>query len=388
MSGEKIAQARRAAIAAIGRLQDRDVVSVVLYNSSVDVLVPATKATDRDQIIQKIRAINASGRTALFAGVSKGAAEVRKFLDQDSVNRVILLSDGLANVGPKSPRELQRLGTSLVKEGISVSTLGLGLGYNEDLMSGLAAAGSGNHVFVQEADDMIAVFNNEFNDLMSVVASEFRIIATVAPGVRPVRVLGTEADITGREIQIPLAQLYANQNRYFVLEVEVGAGDAGETRPLVAVDVEYHNLITDTLDKLASSVQVNFSDSAADVEADRDLETFAYCTVQLANERNRRATALRDAGNVEQAQQLLRQNTNELLKCAELCKDKEVDVVIPTLEFNIGLNSLQAENIDDDVNWRFFRKSMRAAQSFNQAQQSREFNIPGASQSVPGKGAN
>ncbi|MCG8653135.1 MAG: VWA domain-containing protein, partial [Pirellulales bacterium] len=134
MGGQKIIQARKAATAAVNRLQDSDIVSVILYNSSAKVLVPATKATDRAEIIRKIDSVKAGGSTALFAGVSKGAAEVRKFLGDDSVNRVILLSDGKANVGPKSPRELERLGASLVKEGISVSTLGLGLGYNEDLM--------------------------------------------------------------------------------------------------------------------------------------------------------------------------------------------------------------------------------------------------------------
>ena len=119
MSGEKIAQARRAAITAVERLRENDIVSIVLYADSASVLVPATKASDREAIIEKIGMIRAGGSTALFAGVSKGAAEVRKFIDRGSVNRVILLSDGKANVGPKSPRELEKLGASLVKEGIS-----------------------------------------------------------------------------------------------------------------------------------------------------------------------------------------------------------------------------------------------------------------------------
>mgnify|MGYP003380095548 CR=1 FL=1 len=76
-----------------------------------------------------------SGSTPLFAGVSQGAPELRKFLDKNRVNRVILLSDGQANVGPSSPNELGRLGLSLGKEGIAVTTIGLGLGYNEDLMA-------------------------------------------------------------------------------------------------------------------------------------------------------------------------------------------------------------------------------------------------------------
>ena len=138
MEGDKIAKAKDAAIAAIGRLGSDDIVSVVAYDSTVQVIVPATKLSDKESVIEQIRRIEAGGSTALFAGVSKGADELRKFLDKNRVNRVILLSDGLANVGPQSPSELGALGASLMKEGISVSTMGLGLDYNEDLMTKLA----------------------------------------------------------------------------------------------------------------------------------------------------------------------------------------------------------------------------------------------------------
>lgn len=369
MSGKKIDQARKAAIAAVSRLQDHDIVSVVLYNSSAQVLVPATKATDRADIIRKIKSVNAEGSTALFAGVSKGAAEVRKFLDSESVNRVILLSDGKANVGPKSPRELERLGASLVKEGISVSTLGLGLNYNEDLMSGLASSGSGNHIFIEEADDLIAVFNSEFNDLMSVVAGDFEIEAKVAAGVRPVRLLSNRADISGQRINIPLAQLYSNQQRYFVLEVEVDPGEADTTMPLVSVTVEYRNMVSETTDKLSSSVDVRFSETVADVQRDRDPQTYAFCAVQIANDRNIRATALRDAGQLDEAKKLLGLNQMELKRCAVFCEGTPAEGLIPELNRNVELNKSQMFDLADPQAWTRNRKLMRAAQAENSSQQ-------------------
>ncbi len=116
MSGNKIAKAKEAAIAAVRRLGKQDIISIVVYDSTVQVIVPATKLTDKKSVIAKIRKIGSGGSTALFAGVSKGAAEIRKFLDKNRVNRMILLSDGLANVGPQSPSELGDLGASLMKE--------------------------------------------------------------------------------------------------------------------------------------------------------------------------------------------------------------------------------------------------------------------------------
>lgn len=368
MGGRKIQQARQAAIAAIDRLRETDIVSIVLYNSSVQVLVPATKATDPEQIKSKIKSVQAGGSTALFAGVSKGAAEVRKFLSDESVNRVILLSDGQANVGPSSPRELARLGSSLVKEGISVSTLGLGLGYNEDLMSDLAASGSGNHIFVEEASDLVSVFQGEFNDLLSVVATDFKIHIEVAPSVRPVRVLGTEAEIVGQDIHIPLAQLYSGQQRYFVIEVEVPAGQEAQQLNLLTADVRYRNLVNESNDQFRSDVTVRFTNETAEVESSRDLETYAYCSVQIANEKNRRATALRDAGQIQDAKDLLRENQAELQKVYLQCEKNEIGTVLPDLQMNISVNAA-ASALVEEKDWSRNRKAIRARQNEVQSQQ-------------------
>ncbi|MCK5662213.1 MAG: VWA domain-containing protein, partial [Thiotrichaceae bacterium] len=138
MHGQKIQRAKEAAIMAIDYLDSQDILSIVSYDDRIDVLVPATKMSDKANIAAAIRRLTARGSTALFAGVSKGGDEVQKFLDKNRVNRVILLSDGIANVGPSSPYALGQLGSKLIKLGISVTTLGLGLGYNEDLMTQLA----------------------------------------------------------------------------------------------------------------------------------------------------------------------------------------------------------------------------------------------------------
>lgn len=369
MNGEKIARAREAAIAAVERLRDDDIVSIVLYSDSAMVLVPATKATDRESIVEKIRGITAGGSTALFAGVSKGAAEVQKFLDEESVNRVILLSDGKANVGPQSPSELERLGASLVKEGISVSTLGLGLGYNEDLMSRLASAGSGNHAFVERADDLVAVFQKEFSDLMSVVASEFDIHTEIAEGIRPVRVLNTKADISGQDIRIPLAQLYARQQRYFVVEVEVEPGKDGNSRPLAKVTTKYQNMITGTKDTLSHALEVRFSEKQDVVAEQRDHETYAFCAIQLANDNNVRATALRDAGKIAEAEELLMLNCSTLKGVKDSYGSKLPGWVNQELERNANLNRLQSTKLQDPAQWSSSRKKMRYEQNNNASQQ-------------------
>jgi Ca-activated chloride channel family protein len=220
MSGDKLRKAKEAAFASIDRLSANDIVSVIAYDHTVEVLVPATKVSDRFGIRQSIERLTAGGNTALFAGVSKGAAEARKFLDRQRVNRIILLSDGQANIGPSSPSELGSLGASLIKEGISVTTLGLGLDYNENLMMQLAQKSDGNHYFVEQTTDLARQFSYEFDDVLSVVAQEVTVRITCGDGVRPIRVLGREADITGQTVTTYLNQVYGKQEKYVLLELE------------------------------------------------------------------------------------------------------------------------------------------------------------------------
>ena len=368
MTGEKIKQAKRAALAAIDRLRDDDIVSVVTYDTNVRVLVPATRASDRDSIRQAIESIQADGNTALFAGVSKGAAEVRKFLDDKHVNRIILLSDGLANVGPSSPSELEQLGRSLLKEKISVSTLGLGSGYNEDLMTSLAASSSGNHVFIENADNLVAVFNNEFDDLLSVVASEFDIQITLASSMRPVRSLGNKADIQGQVIRIPLAQLYARQERYYILEVEVAAGENGQESQLADVRIQYRNMFTHTIDQLGSTISVRYSNKPEKVEADVDVEAKVLSAVQIAAERNREATALRDLGKVDEAKRLLLRNASELALISNY--GIKNNFICPDVELGCKLNAMQSAEVTDNAKWNENRKKMLEYQDSTSRQQS------------------
>src|SRR6202008_1808042 len=106
--------------------------------TETDLLIPPERVGGRDHredLKARIHRIQPGGSTALHAGVVLGAKQVRRFFENERVNRVILLSDGLANGGPSSPSDLSRLGRERRGDGIAVSTVGLGDDYNEDLMT-------------------------------------------------------------------------------------------------------------------------------------------------------------------------------------------------------------------------------------------------------------
>ncbi len=308
MEGEKIERAKEAALLAVDMLDARDIVSVVTYSDTVHVLVPATRASDKERIRSMIDRLHAGGSTALFAGVSRGADEVRKFLDRNRVNRVILLSDGLANVGPDTPGALADLGASLKKEGISVTTIGLGLGYNEDLMVRLAAESDGNHAFVESSRDLVRIFERELGDILSVVAREVRIEIRCADGVRPLRIVGREADIVGQRAYASLNELYGSQEKYLLLELEVPAGRAGEERDVATVDVAYADTASKSVDRVRGGASVRYTASREVADQNADRKVLSSVVIQQATEANDRAVQLRDEGRVDEARQLLMDN--------------------------------------------------------------------------------
>lgn len=325
MSGEKIEQARSAAITAVSMLSADDIVSVITYDDTAQVLVPATKLTAKEWVIESIRKIGIGGNTGLFAGVSTGAAEIAKFREPNRVNRIVLLSDGLANVGPSSPAQLGDLGASLRKDGVAVSTIGLGLGYNEDLMTQLAQRSDGNHVFAERATDLAQIFQREFGDILSVVAQSVSIAVTCRPGVRPTRVLGRDAEIYGSRIMTKLNQVYGGQEKYVMFEAEIDPAQLGSDRELATVELTYWDPVEKRQVSESSRRTLELADARTAVEESIDRPTFSAYYTQLSTLASEDAIKLADQGKKTEAAQLLN-------KTAETSRRAASELKIPALE--------------------------------------------------------
>lgn len=118
---QKFNMMRKFAVNTIKRLSTNDIVSVIVYDGNASVLVPAQAANDKDAIIAKIMELVPKGDAALFAAVSAGASEVRKNLDKNFNNDVMVFGSSVGNIGPSSDEELKTLSDSLGKEKIDLS---------------------------------------------------------------------------------------------------------------------------------------------------------------------------------------------------------------------------------------------------------------------------
>lgn len=313
MSGYgRIENVRRAAQMAVDRLGRSDILSVVSYDDKVDVEVPATRVSNPERIKERIERLTPRGSTAIHAGLLAGANEIRKNKSSDRVNRIILLSDGLANVGPSKPSDFVSLGRELASEGITVSTIGLGTGYNEDLMAGLARAADGSHAFVQESADLTGFLAREFDDALGIVGQQVEIIITLKDGVKPKRAMGRDAEIRDDKLVYKVGALFGGAEQVLLAELDVGAIAAQDAREIASIELAYNDAASG---KRVSATTVTSARFTTDREAsERSANPNVTRDVTTLHSREVRAEAvkLRDAGRTEDAKKKFEENVSYL----------------------------------------------------------------------------
>ncbi|MEM1311235.1 MAG: VWA domain-containing protein [Cyanobacteria bacterium P01_H01_bin.153] len=189
MRGEKIQQAQAAACFAVENLLPSDRLSVVLFGNEVKTLIPSTFAHNKQTLMAKIRQVQARGSTALHAGWVEGGTQASQYLNPHQLNRVILFSDGQANVGETRPDAIANDVHGLAQHGVSTTTLGIGQGYNEDLLVAMAHSGNGNFFHIESAEQLADIFETELSGLTATVGQRVSLGMEPQHGVKVMDVL-------------------------------------------------------------------------------------------------------------------------------------------------------------------------------------------------------
>jgi Ca-activated chloride channel family protein len=298
MTGAKLEKTKQAALQLVDRLAPNDVFSLVIFSDEARVLAPAQKVEDKEALKEKIESIEAGGSTALYAGVKTGARQIQEYFSFKRINRVILLSDGLANVGPSSTRDLRRLGSDLAEKGISVTTIGVGDDYNEDLMAGLAEASDANYYYVQDTEKLPEIFAKELGEMLTVAAREIKIEITCPDGVQPLGFIGRSEKFENRKASVNLSQFTLGQSRYLLLRCLV-------TRPepeVARVNVRYTDELDNGSEQSAGGVvKIRYTDDQAVADKSVNTAVNAEKVLVLTAVAKDEAIAQADAGNYKQA---------------------------------------------------------------------------------------
>lgn len=186
---KKMDYARKAATFAVEQLLPSDQVSVTVFDNVVETIHANAPASDKATIARAIAAVQPRHTTALHAGWKEGADQVERHQVTDGLNRVILLSDGLANEGMTDPEAIAGECHARSLRGVSTTTMGLGEDYNEDLMQKMGERGDGNYYFIEDAAQLADIFHTELNGLMANVGTKVSLGIEPQSGASVVEVL-------------------------------------------------------------------------------------------------------------------------------------------------------------------------------------------------------
>lgn len=319
MKGRRIQNAQSAAIAAVDRLHDGDTVSVITFDTQTAVVVPPTtiSSASRFQIADGIRRIQLGGDTCLSCGVEDGLSELSRTLDK--VDKMIVLSDGDANSGVRDVSGFRAMGQRARDRGVSITTIGVDLQYNERIMAAIAQEANGRHYFVENESDLSRVFLAETEALTQTVASGARASVELGDGVELVQVFDRSFTRSGNRVDVPLGSFAKGETKTVLLQVRVPAGSSGDIVPVAKVDMEFDDLTKGKRGSCRGELGLALTSDASEVG---DLDPGVAGRV----ERSRTAAALRDAnqlfslGKFEEARGRLRDQRQSLAQAAPKAK--------------------------------------------------------------------
>ncbi len=182
MSGSKIDYARKAVAYAVEQLLPSDRLSLTLFDTHVQTAIPSTLATDKRRLLDTIQRIQTGSSTALHAGWVNGGMQVSQYLNSEHLNRVILLSDGLANVGETSPDAIANDVHGLMQRGVTTTALGIGADYDEGLLEAMARSGDGNFFHIDSPDQLPNIFETELQGLVGTLGQAVTLSLTPLTG--------------------------------------------------------------------------------------------------------------------------------------------------------------------------------------------------------------
>ncbi|MDY7231505.1 vWA domain-containing protein [Hyalangium rubrum] len=309
MAGPPLKHALQASRNLVERMGPEDWISIVGYDDSPTTFLSPQRVQDRAAIEKALSKVSAAGCTNLTGGWKQGLDHVKTQQSKERINRVLLLTDGQANVGVTDPAQILARVKEGAGSGITTTTLGFGSNFNEDLLIGMAGAGEGHFYFIQSPDDAVGVFGIEMEGLSSVAAQNLVVTIQPAPTVKVSSVLNRyRFEARGAQVEVGLGDVSTTEDRQLAMELSVDAGAAPGNVPLLTVAYKYQALVDGALKEFSGELPVTVTlgseEEASALSADKNVlaQTNRLRIAQVKEQ----AITLADQGDFKGASQQLR----------------------------------------------------------------------------------
>lgn len=316
MGGAPLRHAIRAAQKVVDDLDEYDTVSVVLYDDTVFTLIEPTKVTDEQKkhLKDKLAKVRAGGLTNLSGGWLRGVELVKSAATSETIDRVLLLTDGIANVGITQDEVLIKTAAKMAEEGVPTTTLGFDDYFNEDVLLEMARASGGNFYYIQSIDDAEDVFSFELQTMKAVAAQNLKLSIKTEDQINIDDVLSIQRLHQSRELQnLELGDIYEDEDKLVGLRIKVPEFAAGEHQLLqvqYTLDIVKDGVIVHEQGEVA--VKALFGPLTAEIQTDVQM-TLDFARLRIAAVKED-AINLADKNEHATAQQKLNDLIDELNK--------------------------------------------------------------------------
>lgn len=317
MSGTKIDVVKQSLQMFVNSLNDGDYISLSVFGSEGKTLIPSTQlASNRQAILNKIKAINVSGMTNLNEGMLLGYKEVIKNHSKHTSSRVLLLTDGMTNVGETNHKQIIENSKIYTHEGINITTIGVGNDLDFELLQDLSKAGRGANYFITDREEDIAkVFEEELQALVSSIGHKPDIEITIPSNWEIIECYGYNPTfLSSHKLAVPLENLSYNSTQVILLKIKKEGNDSGVISSLLSYTKE-DKLLT-VKEEIEYSSRMRFSNKEL-------AKNYAIASM---------AKGLKDASiilekkDIEQSKRIIRQ-TAQCAKELDFACDKDFDRV-------------------------------------------------------------
>lgn len=308
MSGEKIEQAKKSILSLLESMRDDDEISLVRYSSDHEVIQPLTRVgIIRASLSAKIRALTADGGTNIPPALGEGLRSISDAA-KGRVKRVVLVSDGLDS----TRTEAERVAKEGAQRGVTISSLGIGVDFDEAYMGSVAQAGRGNFAYIKDASALASFLKKELNETATTTIEKASLTVHLPAGMAFVRAYGADAALAndGTELKLSLGAMFAGDERRVIVEL------TANTKGMEALELK----------SLAAWTRVGGQDARAELsplslkpDADeravlegRDGDVFASAMSAVASARQLEAAQAYTRGDGVLAQKLIDQNIADL----------------------------------------------------------------------------
>ncbi len=283
MAGDKVEKVKQASLEVAKRLHYDDRLALVTYSDDVRLDAPLT-FVEKEKISSIIRSIYADGMTNLSGGVERAISEItsKKEGFPGRSNYVLLLTDGLANVGITHPEGLIQLAKNVKSNDIWMSTVGVGEDVDEELLQSMAKNAGGNYYFIEKSEEIEEVFVDEIGGMMTAVANGMQLTLNLAH--KPLNLLGLEGRILADENKViaPLGSIRQGETRQFEVEMDVPPYPDGSEIPcLLSLEGEYFEVGSNEKKSIEDLGVYNVNSTIDDKLIEEKIDTTVVSMVSL-----------------------------------------------------------------------------------------------------------